>query len=143
MKLGKHASGMMEPPIAALLGAAVGSLAGLAGPLVGGTLQAARDKAKWRLDNQRDAYVNALQHLSTALNMRSSDANPAELAAELGQAQAAIGTILIFCSESERQKLIETLESIGQTVDGSKTGGDVAKIYETIVDCARRDFRHR
>ena len=133
---------MMEPPVAALLGAAVGSLAGLAGPLVGGTLQAVRDKAKWRLDNQRDAYVNALQHLSTALNLRSA-ASPAEFAAELGQAQAAIGTILIFCSDAERQRLIEALESIGQAIDGNKSGADVAKIYETIVDCARRDFRHR
>lgn len=64
---------MMEPPIAALLGTVVGGLAGLAGPLLGGSLQASRDKAKWRLDSQRDAYFSVLQHLSLALRIARPD----------------------------------------------------------------------
>jgi hypothetical protein len=135
---------MMEPPIAALLGAALGGLAGIAGPLVGGSLQAARDKAKWRLDCQRDAYVNALQHLSAALNMRaSSGPDDADFSAEVSRAQAALGTVLIFCGESQREKLAETLASLGQLSNGSRSPQEVAKIYEAIVHCARNDFHHR
>lgn len=133
----------MEPPIAALLGATVGGLAGLAGPLVGGSLQAARDKSKWRLDNQRDAYVNALQHLSLALNMRSSSGDANGFSEELSRAQAALGTVLIFCGETQREKLAETLESLGQLIDGTKDAPSISAIYEAIVGCARRDFHHR
>lgn len=133
---------MMEPPIAALLGAAVGGLAGLAGPLLGGSLQAARDKAKWRLDNQRDAYINALQHVSQAFNIRSK-ADIAAFSAELSNAQAALGTVLIFCRDSQRECLATTLESIGQLMDGPGAAGDVSKIYEAIVTSARKDFHHR
>ena len=133
---------MMEPPIAALLGAAVGSLTGLAGPLVGSSIQAARDKTKWRLDNQRDAYVNALQHLSLALNMPATS-EAADVSAELSHAQAALGTVLIFCSESQRARLTETLELLGTTINEEKNNSTVAKLYEDIVECARRDFRHK
>jgi hypothetical protein len=133
---------MMEPPIAALLGATVGGIAGLAGPLVGSSIQAVRDRAKWRLDNQRDAYVNTLQHLATALNMPSGTA-PDDLLAELGRAQAALGTVLIFCSESQRRSLTETMERLGASFDRPKNNADVAKLYEAIVECARRDFRHK
>jgi hypothetical protein len=133
---------MMEPPIAALLGATVGGLAGLAGPLVGSSIQAVRDKAKWRLDNQRDAYVNALQHLASALNM-PADASSADLSAELARAQAALGTVLIFCSESQRAGLTRTLEQLGASIDQPKGDAAIAKLYEAIVESARRDFHHK
>lgn len=144
---------MTEPPIAALLGATVGGLAGLAGPLVGGSLQAARDKAKWHLDNQRDAYVGALQHLCTALNMRSAQGDAPDLLAELTRAQASLGMVLIFCSESQRTKLTEAIESLAQFIDGETSGdasrsvrgsfADLSKIHTAVVACARSDFRHR
>ena len=133
---------MMEPPIAALLGAAVGSLTGLAGPLVGSSIQAARDKTKWRLDNQRDAYVNALQHLASALNM-PADAPAVDVSAELAKAQAAVGTVLLFCSESQLSGLTQTLERLGASIDEPKSGSNISKLYEAIVESARRDFRHK
>lgn len=131
---------MMEPPIAALLGTAVGAVAGLAGPLVGGSLQAFRDRTKWRLDNQRDAYVNALQHLSNLMNAREQAADNADFCAELSGAQASLGMVLIFCSERQRTKLIQALDSLSQARSGAQ---DLTKLYETIVGCARDDFRHR
>jgi hypothetical protein len=133
---------MMEPPIAALLGATVGGIAGLAGPLVGSSIQAVRDKSKWRLDNQRDAYVNALQHLASALNM-PADTSSGDVAAELGRAQAALGTVLIFCGESQRANLTRTLEQLGDSIDKPQGTAEIAKLYEAIVESARRDFHHK
>ena len=129
---------MMEPPIAALLGTAVGAVAGLAGPLVGGSLQAFRDRTKWRLDNQRDAYVNALQHLSNLINMRAQDAQPADVLAEVSRAQAALGMILIFCSEAQRARLSAALDALAENDESQ----ELAKTYQTIVTCARNDLRH-
>jgi hypothetical protein len=144
---------MMEPPIAALLGATVGGLAGLAGPLVGGSLQAARDKAKWRLDNQRDAYVGTLQHLSTALNMRPAQGDAPDFLAEVTRAQASLAMALVFCSDSQRANLTEAIESLAHFVNGETSGdtsgsprgsfAELTKIYAGIVACARRDFHHR
>jgi hypothetical protein len=130
---------MMEPPIAALLGTAVGAVAGLAGPLVGESLQAFRDRTKWRLDNQRDAYVNALQHLANLLNMQN-DAQTTEFSAELSRTQASLGTVMIFCSESQRTKLAGALGSLSRVAQDRK---GLPEIYDCIVSCARTDFRHR
>jgi hypothetical protein len=133
---------MMEPPIAALLGATVGTLAGLAGPLVSSSIQAARDRAKWRLDNQRDAYVNVLQHLSSAMNL-PPDTTPGDMTAELARAQAAVGTVMIFCNESQREHLAKALEQIDATMKVTGSAPALAELYESIVECARRDFHHR
>jgi hypothetical protein len=131
---------MMEPPIAALLGTAVGALAGLAGPLVGGGLQAARDKTKWRLDNQRDAYMNALTHLSSALDIEPT-ADPDGFLAELSRAQAALGLALVFCSESQRIMLAKVVDALSRVPKNSLP--EIAKIHAAVVNCARSDFHCR
>lgn len=131
---------MMEPPIAALLGTAVGAFAGLAGPLVGGSLQAARDKTKWRLDNQRDAYMNALQHLSLALNLHPQD-EAENFLAEVSRAQASLGMVLVFCSESQRAKLSEAIDALAAAPKSSVC--EIARIHAAVVDCARNDFHRR
>lgn len=90
----------------------------------------------------RDAYFNVLQHLSLALNVRSG-ADTTEFSSELTNAHAALGTILIFCGKSQRERLAETLESLGRMTDGARPNADeISKAYEAIVTCARRDFHH-
>jgi hypothetical protein len=51
-----------------------------------------------------------------------------------------LGTVLIFCSESQRAKLTNALESLA---DACGQGAALSKLYEDIVTCARDDFRHR
>jgi cell division protein ZapA (FtsZ GTPase activity inhibitor) len=65
------------------------------------------------------------------------------MTAELARAQAALGTVMIFCNESQHDHLAQAMERIDATMKSPEDTPAVAELYESIVACARRDFRHR
>jgi hypothetical protein len=155
----------MESSVAALIGAAIGSLTGLTGPMINSNLQSSREQQRWLLDNRKTAYVDAIQHLSTGLNMRSHfivgfKSLTSVLAIEdvkaffdeLSRAQTSLASLLILCRRSERTTLSRILQDVTGAIEAMKFATplsqphpfatlDIAMLQQQLVESARSDLQ--
>lgn len=148
----------MDAAIAGILGATIGGIAGVLGGLVTQGLQSKTDRAKWARDKQVEAYTSAIRYLVRVSNKRSSitaegvtvlgkDAMK-EWFDEISEALAWLTSLTIYCSEKERDNVINGSARLNATAASFlQQGAGHANITQvahdvciSISESARRDI---
>jgi hypothetical protein len=134
----------MDSAIAGLLGAGIGALAGLTGAVVTNRLQSRVDQHKWLRDRRVEAYTSAIRFLIRVSNKRSQitaagttvlgqDAIK-EWFDDLNEARSWLTSLLVYCSDREREKLTSAIAALNAAAAQMLSSGLAAS---KLVDAAQ------
>ena len=148
----------MDADSAGILGATIGGVTGLVGGLITHRLQSASDRKKWARDKQVEAYSSSIRYLVRVQNKRSlitaegqtvlgQDAMK-EWFDEISEAIAWLISLTIYCSENERQSVLDDSKRLNDAAAGFIQGGSAhVNIIQTahdmciaVAESARRDI---
>jgi hypothetical protein len=149
----------MDATIAGLIGAGLGSAAGLGGTVVAHTLQRKQERATWLRNKQLESYSATLRYVLRLLHKRSSIT--AEGQAVLGQdaikewfddlaeIHSWLAVLTVCCSTESRRELAPVQRQLSEISDRALDGAGISlnvynhlvNAYDVLLACARRDLR--
>lgn len=147
----------MDAASAAILGATIGGVTGVIGGLITHLLQSKTDRGKWARDKQVEAYSSAIGYLVRIQNKRSKITAQGQTVLgedavkewfdEISEAIAWLISLSIYCSERERQRVLDGSKRLNRAAAGFIQNGTHVNITETardvcieIAESARRDI---
>ncbi|MDB4893204.1 MAG: hypothetical protein JWL61_5059 [Gemmatimonadetes bacterium] len=149
----------MDSTIAGLIGAGLGSVAGLSGTVLAHSLQRRQERATWLRNKQLEAYSSTLRYVLRLLHKRSSitSSGQAVLGQEaikewfddLAEIHSWLAVLTVCCSAESRRDLAPVQRQLSEISDHALQGGlmsqnvyaSLVAAYDALVGCARRDLR--
>jgi len=149
----------MDSTIAGLIGAGLGSAAGLGGTVIAHTLQRKQERATWLRSKQLESYSATLRYVLRLLHKRSSIAAGGQAVLgqdaikewfdDLAEIHSWLAVLTVCCSAESRRELAPVQRQLSEISDRALDGAGISlNVYNYLVNahdvllaCARRDLR--
>lgn len=149
----------MDSTVAGLIGAGIGSAAGLSGTVLAHALQRRQERATWIRNKQLEAYSSTLRYVLRLLHKRSSITADGQAVLgqeaikewfdDLAEIHSWLAVLTVYCSDESRRELAPIQRRLREITDHALEGGILAMnvysslvaAHDALVGCARRDLR--
>jgi len=149
----------MDATVAGLVGAGLGSAAGLSGTVLAHMLQRRQERATWLRNKQLESYSSTLRYVLRLLHKRSSISASGQAVLgqdsvkewfdDLAEIHSWLAVLTVCCSAESRRELAPVQRKLSEISDRALEGGVLSQDaysslvsgYDVLVSCARRDLR--